>query len=395
MPSPDPLTAFLYVLMRDHAPTGSVPASINLVRELGADHVTFTAPELEQLAERYAGDLRKLIEPDELERAAASGVQVVPPAEPEPQPVAVGGDLVALPSAPGGKRTSRNAILMAFTLNPGRWLKLSEIQTCAGGEKAHTIHALRFAVQKLVREDRLEAKGATIARVYRLAAETANASEGSSDQHAGSAGNLPPRSPSSGRDESPSGGEDDDAAAVDSSPPSLATATPPAEPEPEDAEPWVPHRAKPKAAPPSPINVDGVVAEIEPWVLRQQTFRKRQVIETFANFEAEEIRAALTQLGVAGKLRMESVNGGEPMYTVIGNEDQGSASNPGQGSNGTVEGAAMSFVQSRGSAGANIGAVATAARCSNDEAAATLSKLWREGDVRVATKDGDRVYVAA
>jgi hypothetical protein len=395
MPSPDPLTAFLYVLMRDHAPTGSVPASIALVRELGADHVTFTAPELGQLAERYAADLRELIDPDELERAAASGVQVVPPpAEPEPTAVTDDGLQSIAALAPGQKRTAKQAVVLVFEANPGRWLKAKQIAAAIGEDRSK--NALRFAIQELVADGTLNAVGATASRAYRLMAECVEgAAEGSSDKHAGSAETLPPRSPSDGADESPSGGEDDDAAAVDSSPPSLAAATPPAEPEPEDAEPWVPHRPKPKAEPRPPVNVDKVVAEIEPWVLRQQTFRKRQAVEAFAGFEPEEIRAALTALGAGGKVRCEQLGGGEPVFTVIGNEDRGSASNPGQGSTGTVEGAAMSFIQSRGSQGANIGAVATAARCSNDEAAATLSKLWREGDVRVTTNDGNRVYVAA
>lgn len=46
------LKLFLYLLMRDHLPTGKVAS---LLSDLGdVEEVYFTAPELEALAERYA-----------------------------------------------------------------------------------------------------------------------------------------------------------------------------------------------------------------------------------------------------------------------------------------------------------------------------------------------------
>lgn len=70
-PLSDSLTTFLYVLMRDHLPTGTVKWLIENSQRAGQPR--FSAPELEQLAERYADELRaapprELDSPTALER---------------------------------------------------------------------------------------------------------------------------------------------------------------------------------------------------------------------------------------------------------------------------------------------------------------------------------------
>lgn len=393
MPSPDPFVVFLYSLIRDHVPSGGVAAAIEQARAVASTDadLTFTAPELEQLAQRYADELRSLSLPpatdlrDEL-------AELEPAAEPSPDETrALADDALGIQPIPalrfGIKRTAKEAIMLAFAANPG-WLKAKHIAASVG--EGRSKHALRFAIQELVAEGKLNARGATASRAYRRMSDCiAGATQGSTDQHADSAETSPPRSPSEGdADESPDGEEGRSAVSV---------AAVPSSPDLEDAEPWVPHRPTPKPER-APMNVTAVVGEIEPWVLRQQTFRKRQVVEAFPGFEADEIRAALIAIGNEGKLRVEQVDAGEPMYSVVGREDRGSASKPAQGSTGTVEGAVMSFIQSRGSTGASKSAVAIAARCSNDEAATTLAKLSAEGDIRTIN-DGDVpdgfLYVAA
>lgn len=76
MPDPmkSPVTTFLYVLMRDHLPTGTVKFLIEQAQRAGDP--AYSAPELEQLAERYAAELlgappRKLDADDEEELPTA------------------------------------------------------------------------------------------------------------------------------------------------------------------------------------------------------------------------------------------------------------------------------------------------------------------------------------
>lgn len=50
--APERLKLFLYLLMRDHLPTGKVGSLLSELRDV--EEVYFSAPELEALAERYA-----------------------------------------------------------------------------------------------------------------------------------------------------------------------------------------------------------------------------------------------------------------------------------------------------------------------------------------------------
>lgn len=56
MQMPDRLTAFLYLMMRDHVPTGTVKQTIEQIAS--DDELVLSAPELQQLAERYSAPLR-------------------------------------------------------------------------------------------------------------------------------------------------------------------------------------------------------------------------------------------------------------------------------------------------------------------------------------------------
>jgi hypothetical protein len=76
----DPLTAFLYLLMRDHVPTGTVK---QLVAEVSSDEgFDLSAPELAALAERYSAPLRDVIDAgvveddDEEEREPRVGIVI-------------------------------------------------------------------------------------------------------------------------------------------------------------------------------------------------------------------------------------------------------------------------------------------------------------------------------
>lgn len=397
MPSPDPLVVFLYVLMRDHAPTGGVRGAIERAGEVDGS-VTFTAPELEVLAERYADDLRELIRKEEPE---PTGLDRVPPPN--------GAPVVSPPM--DEHRTALDSIDAVMKANPDRWLRLKQIHAAAGGDAFFAFASLRIAMQRYVKEGRADARGATAARVYRFAGEQIrehdreHTSEGSPDSHAEEAETLPPRSPSASPDESPDGGDGDSAeqaggAALPSSPkrrrrkmteaPRRPLPTPP---------PMEPIKDPPRRQTPAPAaqshSISYVISAISPWITRQQTFRKRQLVEAFPHFTPDEIRPALTALGGEGKLRIDASGAGEPVYTVVGREDRGGEAKPATNSTGTIEGAILQFVASKGSQGANLGAVATVAQLSNDDAATVLSKLWRENDVRVTTVDGQRVYVAA
>lgn len=420
MPSPDPLVAFLYLLMRDAAPTGAVAGAIDQAAELVRSGRTpeFTSHELEKLAERYAEKLRalptRMVDGGKLPMVPRP--PYVSPSPTSPDPSATVQPIPEL--APGQKRTGKQSVILSLETNPGCWLKLAQIHASIGERRSYG--AVRVSVQELVRAGRLLAEGETSSRVYRLADEhdrehtSGQTSEGSSE-HADSAENSPPRSPS-GQDESANGGESSDEGRdqdrakdgpVDATPAGASPPKPPKmpqlppsrlrrpEPEPEDAEPWVPHRAKPKAeaAPPSRLSVGKVLGEIEPWVRRQQTFRRRQLQEAFPHFDASEIRSALTAMGIRGTIQIGTVQAGEPMYSVVSNADKGGEARPDPSSTGTVEGAVLSFVEARD--GATVLAVANGVGVPQHEVGAVLSKLRSEGDVREMPGDPDPIFVRA
>lgn len=84
---------FLYVLMRDHLPTGTVKFLIDQAQRAG-DPV-YSAPELEQLAERYAAEL--LLAPPREDVDA----EEEPPSAPPPLPPTASGDGASVGAAPG------------------------------------------------------------------------------------------------------------------------------------------------------------------------------------------------------------------------------------------------------------------------------------------------------
>jgi hypothetical protein len=53
----DKLVEFLYLLMRDAAPTGEVVRVARMVKEGGDDEITFTSKELEAYAKRIAMEM--------------------------------------------------------------------------------------------------------------------------------------------------------------------------------------------------------------------------------------------------------------------------------------------------------------------------------------------------
>lgn len=54
----DSLTQFLYLLMRDYLPTGSVESIMNQVRACKGKEVTHSAPNLESYATSLADEIR-------------------------------------------------------------------------------------------------------------------------------------------------------------------------------------------------------------------------------------------------------------------------------------------------------------------------------------------------
>jgi hypothetical protein len=54
---PERLVAAIYLLMRDHVPSGRIAKVIHDLNEAEAETFTFSAPELESLARRYAEEL--------------------------------------------------------------------------------------------------------------------------------------------------------------------------------------------------------------------------------------------------------------------------------------------------------------------------------------------------
>jgi len=75
-----PITTFLYVLMRDHLPTGTVKFLIEQAQRAGKP--TYSAPELEQLAERYANELLSARPRDTEEPDDEEGLPPAPPGVP-------------------------------------------------------------------------------------------------------------------------------------------------------------------------------------------------------------------------------------------------------------------------------------------------------------------------
>lgn len=96
VPMKSPVTTFLYVLMRDHLPTGTVKYLIEQAQRAGDP--AYSAPELEQLAERYATEL--LAAPPRDVGDAEGGAQHQPEHQPEHQP-----PTEPKPSRPQRKRT--------------------------------------------------------------------------------------------------------------------------------------------------------------------------------------------------------------------------------------------------------------------------------------------------
>lgn len=174
-----PLTVFLYVLMRDHLPTGTVRWLIEQSQRDGDP--AFSAPELEALAKRYADEL--LMAPprksDEQLRTEATvsealGSNGTSPApgdeekedeadeedeeEAEPERLALRRRNAAKGGGPSVATRIESAML------DGRWMKASEIIEATGISS----RSLRGPLQSLVREGAIEAKGNTTHRRYRL-----------------------------------------------------------------------------------------------------------------------------------------------------------------------------------------------------------------------------------
>lgn len=186
-PAIDPLARFVYRILRDHLPAGTVERAAEMAAAEGAVEAS---EELGALAERLAGLLRETSE-----EVAAAAAPEPPPALLDPPPATT-----ELRPIPDGARTARAAVVYVFDNNPGVWAKLPAIHLAAGGLEAHTYNSIRQAVQALVRDGHLEAKGATAARVYRRV-------ETSEPDHDGAGEGVTPADPA---DDAERGDHDDE-----------------------------------------------------------------------------------------------------------------------------------------------------------------------------------------
>lgn len=456
MPSPDPLVAFLYLLMRDHTPTGGVAQTIHKVREMDLPG-KYSAPELEQLAERYAHELRAMMGSAEPEpEPEPTGVDRVPPPDGSP---------IAVPEMADG-RTALDSIDAVMSANATRWMKLKQIHSAAGGDAMFAFASVRIAMQRYVKEGRADARGATAARVYRFAAQTSEpdhddagedgttsddpagdtgdrdhehgegdreaaatgnagdretrgsgdggresgsasvatynppgttrtieTAQGSPDSHAGSAETLPPRSPSASHDESPDG--------VAGGGEEDETSPSPKRRRRKMAEP--PHRPLPK--PP----------EMERVQTASHGGRHRRPAPAKVVNVAEVTAAIEPWVREQQTFRRRHVSEAFPHYSdetiraaLLALQNSGIVEVDASAGGGavykiprapkspepssTIEGRVLGALSTTG---ASLTGVAIATGMSKEAAAPVLSKLMREGDVRPTTRGGERIYVAA
>lgn len=147
MESPPALTTLLYLLMRDHLPTGKVR---DLIEEslASSEGTVYTSKELEQLARRYGADLLAELE--------------LPPAAPAPSTPAPEMRPHSLPQ----KQASYFKALQALIEKDG-WASVTEIVATSG----LAVSTVRNNLRRAVGEGDAEAKGQTISRRYKATLE--------------------------------------------------------------------------------------------------------------------------------------------------------------------------------------------------------------------------------
>lgn len=431
-----PLTTFLYVLMRDHLPTGTVRWLIEQ-SQLDGDPV-YAAPELEQLAKRYADELlmappRKSDEQLRTEASvhealASNGTPTPSDAVEEEEQVDADEDeddeaepeRLELRKRPAGKGGGPSiATRIESAMLDGRWMKGPEIAEAIN----ITNLSLRGPLQTLVREGAVKATGHTQNRRYRLLPVT-NAPGGALPVKSLPA--PPPKQEPAEKIATPGSrakgaGEEDvflmarvgDYIQESDSPVYageieavfgisaerrrrilemllernriLAKGKPPrqtyvyrSEVPDHDSGPDAPHgvghfRPKPPEKRTQLSAAD--IEQIKSWAKHQRTFKRRTVAEAFPNLDSTMIGPALSRLAAEGFLKARNEDGhlgGGISYVV--------ASNGRDNTNfTTLEGRLMGLL---GSEWTSAAALCKQAGASRDDTVIALDKLVREGLIR-------------
>lgn len=339
------LPEFLYLLMRDHLPTGVVKEVIDQTPGPGA---VPSAPELMALAERYAADLAELDDP--VPSAEVPAAAALPPGPTTPQ----------LPRS----GTARLAIVTAMRQHGGS-MKFAEIVE-ATGRKGGTI---RQALQYLVRDGLVVAAGATQGRRYWLPrGQDEETSDGGVE----------------GRDQAEpvKGAAADDESAGLKDPPVDAT---PGDASGENAEqPLGVGKLHLKDKEPenegSEVGAE-LMAQATDWAEGQRTFKRRHLAAVFPALTASQLRTITVSLVERGVVELKG-----DLYEVMKANGQSPT-----GDAGTVEGHVMQLIQDSGGATVD-GLIASRVDANEDQIRAILDKLFRESMVRPVSKQGHLVY---